>query len=300
MVSQRSSEFQLDFSDGETAVLRAAPARVIDFSAALTIARNSLRVSLRYPANMIIWGVMPILWVMPFIFTGIAFSGGITSTQFGEATGYVNFIPYLALGWVVFSYVDSAIWGVGNTLRWYQFAGVLEPMFLIPAPRLSILLGAAIAELITTSISTAILFGLSVVIFNLHFALTAVLPILLLLFLMIVAFTGFAFAFSGLILVFKDPSVLTQFVHVVIYTLTPVNYSVGMLPSWVQPLSLILPSTFAIIGIREAALAASGIALLWGDVFILLILVVVFWIGGILVFRLAERHTRKKGKMAAF
>ncbi len=300
MVSLRSSDIELDVADGETSLLRATPARVIDFSAALTIAGNSLRVSLRYPANFIIWGFMPILWLMPFVFTGIAFSGGVTSSQFGGQTGYADFIPYLALGWIVFSYVDSAIWGVGNTLRWYQFAGVLEPMFLIPAPRLSILLGAAMAELLTTSLSTLILFGLSVVLFNLSFALTAVLPILLLLFLMIVAFTGFAFAFSGLILVFKDPSVLTQFVHVVIYTLTPVNYSVNMLPMWVQPLSLILPSTFAIIGIREAALAASGIALLWVDVFILLILVVAFWVVGILIFRLAERHTRKKGKMGAF
>ncbi|MFX1475204.1 MAG: ABC transporter permease [Promethearchaeota archaeon] len=300
MVTLQSTNIPLSVADGEAALLKVAPARVIDFSAALTIARNSLRVSLRYPANFIIWGVMPILWLLPFVFTGIAFSGGITSAQFGGQTGYANFIPYLALGWVVFSYVDSAIWGVGNTLRWYQFAGVLEPMFLIPAPRLSILLGAAMAELVTTSMSTIILFGLSVLIFNLQFALTAVLPILLLLFLMIVAFTGFAFAFSGLILVFKDPSVLTQFVHVVIYTLTPVNYSVSVLPSWVQPLSLILPSTFAIIGIREAALAAAGIALLWGDVMILLLLVVIFWITGILVFRLAEWHTRKKGKMGAF
>jgi len=117
---------------------------------------------------------------------------------------------------------------------------------------------------------------------------------------MIVAFTGFAFAFSGIILVFKDPSVLTQFVSVVIYTLTPVNYSINVLPLWVQPLSLIIPSTFAIIGIREAALAAAGFPQLWFDIIVLLILDVFFWIVGILAFRLAEHHTRKKGTMGEF
>jgi hypothetical protein len=65
-------------------------------------------------------------------------------------------------------------------------------------------------------------------------------------------------------------------------------------------LSLILPSTFAIIGIREAALAATGIALLWGDVLILLFLVVLFWVSGILIFRFAEWYTRRKGKLGAF
>jgi ABC-2 type transport system permease protein len=275
-------------------------ARIFDFSAALLIAKNSLRVSIRYPANFIIWGVLPLLWLLPFIFTATAFSGGISNPIFGSQTGYADFIPFIVLGWVVYSFVDSSIWGTGNTLRWYQFAGVLEPMFLIPAPRLSILLGAAIAELVTTSISTTVLFSLCVAIFGLSFSFASILPVLLILLLMIIAFTGFAFAFSGVILVFKDPSVLTEFVDTVIYTLTPVNYSFNVLPLWAQPLSLLLPSTFAIIGIREAALAAAGIPQLWFDIIVLLILDVFFWVIGILIFKLAEHHTRKKGKMGAF
>ncbi len=274
--------------------------RILDFTAALAIAKNSLRISVRYPANFIIWGILPLLWLLPFVFTATAFSGGLSSPNFGSQTGYAEFIPFIVLGWVVYSFVDSSIWGTGNTLRWYQFAGVLEPMFLIPAPRLSILLGAAIAELITTSCSTAILFTVCVIIFGLSFSFTAIFPVLLILIMMIVAFTGFAFAFSGIILVFKDPSVLTQLVSVVIYTLTPVNYSINVLPLWVQPLSLLIPSTFAIIGIREAALAAAGIPQLWFDIIILLILDVVFWLIGILAFRLAEHHTRKKGTMGEF
>lgn len=274
--------------------------RVIDFSAAGTIAKNSLRISLRYPANFLIWGVLPLFWFLPFIFTGIAFTGGTTSASYQSQTGYANFIPYLVLGWVVFTYVDSSVWGVGNTLRWYQFSGVLEPMFMIPAPRLSILLGAAVAEMVTTSISTAILFGLSLVIFGLSFAASAVLPVLILLFLMIIGFTGFAFALSGLILVFKDPSVLTELVDTIIYILTPINYSINVLPLWAQPLSLILPSTFALVGIREAALAAAGLPQLWIDIVMLVILDVLFWALGMLLFQVAEHHTRRKGTLGEY
>jgi ABC-2 type transport system permease protein len=274
--------------------------RIIDFSAAGTIAKNSLRINLRYPANFLIWGVLPLFWFLPFIFTGLAFTGGTTSAAYQSQTGYSNFIPYLVLGWVVYTYVDSSVWGVGNTLRWYQFSGVLEPMFMIPAPRLSILLGAAVAEMVTTSVSTSILFCLSLLIFGISFAASAILPVLILLFLMIVGFTGFAFALSGLILVFKDPSVLTELVDTIIYILTPINYSINVLPLWAQPLSLILPSTFALVGIREAALAAAGLPQLWTDILILIILDIVFWVAGIGVFQVAEHHTRRKGTLGEY
>jgi ABC-2 type transport system permease protein len=272
----------------------------LDLGTAWLIARNSLRISFRYPANFLIWGVLPLLWLLPFIFTGIAFTGGTTSASYQTQTGYADFIPYIVLGWLVFTYVDSSIWGVGNTLRWYQFSGVLEPMFMIPAPRLSILLGAAIAEMITTSISTTILFSLCVIIFGLRFAATAILPVLLFLLLMILGFTGFAFALSGLILVFKDPSVLTEFIDTIIYILTPLHYSVSTLPLWAQPLSLVLPSTVALVGIREVVLAATGLPQLWFDILILLVLDAVFWIGGMLLFNLAERHTRMKGTLGEY
>ncbi len=296
----RKHNVGLTAGESEPLVRLGSKARIIDFSAAWSIAKNSLRISVRYPANFLVWAILPLLWLLPFIFTGIAFSGGITNPLFGSQSGHSAFIPYLVLGWVVYSYVDSSIWGVGNTLRWYQFAGVLEPMFLIPVPRLSILFGAAIAEIITTTLSTSILFTLCVFLFGLTFSFNSVFPILLLLFLMIIAFTGFAFAFSGIILVFKDPSVLTEFVDTLIFTITPVNFPVSTLPFWAQPLSLLLPSTFAIMGIRAAALTAAGLSQLWIEIIILLILAISFWILGIIVFRFAERYTRKKGKMGTF
>jgi len=301
-MSLTSRRQHVNMSRGTSSLGRgqASPARFVDFSASIEIAKNSLRISFRYPANFLVWGVLPVLWLLPFIFTGLAFTGGTANPIFEGKTGYSDFIPFIVLGWVVYSYVDSSVWGVGNTLRWYQYAGVLEPMFLIPVPRLSILLGAALAELVATTITTLIQFTLCIVLFGLRFAFTSVLPVLLLMFLMVVAFTGFAFAFAGLILVFKDPSVLTEFVDAVIYILTPVNYSVNVLPAWVQPLSLVVPSTFALIGIREAALAAAGLPQIWTDIAALLILDVTFWLLGIVIFRLAEQHTRKQGKLGAF
>jgi len=74
--------------------------RILDFTAALAIAKNSLRISIRYPANFIIWGILPLLWLLPFVFTATAFSGGLSNPIFGSQTGYTEFIPFLVLGCV--------------------------------------------------------------------------------------------------------------------------------------------------------------------------------------------------------
>ncbi len=274
--------------------------RFLDWSATKMIAQKNLRIAIRYPTNIFIWGLVPILWVAPFLFTMTAISGA-DSTHFAEVSGYDSFVRFVVIGWFVYQYVDNSIWGIGNTFRWEQFSGTLEPLFIAPVPRISILLGGALSDSVTTTISAIILLVTSMILFDVSYVVTWLLPMMVILLLMLFALFGFGFMLAGLIIVFKDPSVLSQLVDMVVYIVSPIYYPVKVLPRYAQFISYLMPATIAIIVIRELAITGTfdPISYLWGIVG-LLGLLVLFWGLGLASFRYAERWTKERGSMGAF
>ncbi len=275
--------------------------RMMDWYAARVFAEKNLRIAFRYPANLFIWGFFPVLWLAPYLLTMMAISGASTSSHFMELSGFNDFITFAIIGWFVFQYVDASIWSLGNNLRWEQFAGTLEPLFMTPVPRISILLGAALSDTVQASISAVVFLGLSIAMFGVTYSIAMIGPILLFLVTMIVALYGFGFMVAGLILVFKDPSVLSQFVDSMIFMGSPINYPLKMLPQSARYLSYLLPSTLAIIVVRQLAICGTLDIILFVTYYAgLLVILVLFWVIGIGCFRLAEHWTKTRGHMGGF
>ncbi|MCK5390440.1 MAG: ABC transporter permease, partial [Candidatus Thorarchaeota archaeon] len=231
--------------------------RAMDWSAARTFAMKNLRIALRYPANIMIWGFLPLLWFTPYILMATAVGGLETTAHFTEISGYDDFIQFVIIGWFVFMYLDNSIWGIGNNFRLEQFSGTLEPLFSTPVPRISILLGAAFSDSIQGTIQAMILLLLSMSIFGVSYALTVIAPTIIVLLIMVIGLYGFGFMVAGMILVFKDPSVLTQLVSETSYMISPVNYPINALPKPVQFAAYLLPTTIGIITIREIAITGA-------------------------------------------
>ncbi len=275
--------------------------RSMDWSAARTFAMKNLRIALRYPANIMIWGFLPLLWFAPYILMATAVGGAETTAHFTEISGYDDFIQFVVIGWFVFLYLDNSIWGIGNNFRWEQFSGTLEPLFSTPVPRISILLGAAFSDSIQGTIQALILLMLSMGLFGVSYALTAIAPTIIVLLIMVIGLYGFGFMVAGMILVFKDPSVLTQLVSETSYMISPVNYPVNALPKPVQFVAYLLPTTIGIITIREIAITGAWNILNFSQaVLALSVLAILFWALGLASFKFAENWTKQRGHMGGF
>jgi len=275
--------------------------RAMDWSAAKTFAIKNLRIAIRYPANIMIWGFLPLLWFAPYILMATAVGGTETTAHFAEISGYDNFIQFVIIGWFVFMYLDNSIWGIGNNFRLEQFSGTLEPLFSTPVPRISILLGAAFSDSIQGTIQAMVLLLLSTSLFGVSYALTAIAPTIIILLIMVIGLYGFGFMIAGLILVFKDPSVLTQLVSETSYMISPVNYPVNALPKPVQFAAYLLPTTIGIITIREIAITGAWNLLNFSQAVIALGgIAVLFWLLGLASFKFAERWTKQRGHMGGF
>ena len=273
----------------------------MDWTAARVFAAKNLRIALRYPSNWIVWGFLPIFWYAPYILMMTALAGPDGSVHFTELSGFDDFITFSIVGWFIYSYVDASIWSVGNNFRWEQFSGTLEPLFVVPVPRISILLGASFSDTIQTSISASILLLLSCGLFGVGYSLNAIAPIIIVLLMMMIALYGFGFMLAGLILVFKDPSVLTEFVDNVIYTVSPVNYPMQALPAAARFGAFLIPSTLAIIAIREMAITGTfGLISFLQTILGIGLIIIMFWTLGMISFRFAERWTKQRGSMGGF
>ncbi len=275
--------------------------RLMDWSAARIFATKNLRIAMRYPSNWLIWAFMPVLWFAPFILMVVAIAGPGSSVHFTELSGFSDYIQFSVIGWYVYMFLDNSIWAIGNNFRWEQFSGTLEPLFSTPVPRISILLGAAFSDTILCVIQSTILLFLSSFMFGVSYSLIAIAPTFIILTVMVIALYGFSFMVAGLILVFKDPSVLTELVSNATYVVSPVQYPVAALPGNVRWFAYLIPTTIGIITIREIAI--NGLFDLPSFVEVVIglgALVLVFWTLGIASFRYAEKWTKERGHMGGF
>ncbi|MFW9981491.1 MAG: ABC transporter permease [Candidatus Thorarchaeota archaeon] len=275
--------------------------RLMDWDAAKVFASKNIKIAFRYPANFLIWGFLPILWFAPYILMANALTGTSSSVHFTELSGFNDFISFSVIGWFVYMYLDNSIWAIGNNFRWEQFSGTLEPLFIAPVSRISILLGAAFSNTIQAVIQTLVLLFTGIILFGVTYAITAIAPTAIILFLMVITLYGFGFMLAGLILVFKDPSVLSELISNSTFVLSPVNYPIQALPTSVQFVAYLIPTTIGIITIREIAI--TGVF----DLFSFLssvgglgVLAVFFWILGLASFKYAEKWTKQRGSMGDF
>ncbi len=264
-------------------------------SVAMSIAWKSLKISLRYPFNILYWAIVPIGWIMPAIFQGVALAGGTMSAEFASAAGTPDWLSYMVLGSVLYMYVMSALWGMGNALRWEQMSGTLESLLVSPISRIDILIGAALAETATTTLTATVQLVILLLIFGIPFALSHVLPFIILLTLMLLAFYGFAMAMAGIVMIFKDPDALTQFLDTMFYVLIPVRYPISELPYVARIISLLIPATYALTAIRAIILLNKNIQAVMDAIVILCVFTLCLWIFGYLTFAYAEYRTKMTG-----
>lgn len=281
---------------------------ILELKASFSTAKKEILVNLRYPLWVVFWAIMPIFWLAPFIFQGHALVGGRFSESFGELAGSTDFITFAIIGSSLYAYVMSALWGMGLSLRREQWGGTLETILISPCNKFSILFGKALSDSVLTSIYAVVQFTLASLVFgavvrveNIVFAISVVL-------LMILALYGIGFVLSGVILMYKEPGALLNFVDTLIYTICPVNYPLralilflGGVGYYVMMVGILFPLTPALEVVRTLLLPSFNpylnVAI---AVSYLAAATVLFLITGMVLFNFVEKKIRRKGGIEAY
>jgi ABC-2 type transport system permease protein len=252
----------------------------------------------RYPSWIVSLLIWPIIFPAAYILSARALAGpdGGSLALFAQAAGTTNYIGYIVVGTTVWMWQNMSLWTVGFALRNEQFRGTLESNWLTPARRFWFLLGSSL----TQGMQLFAFLGISALEFGLLFGVRLngnPLLVLLVVLATLPATFGIGFTFASLVIAVREANAFVFLVRGLVMVFCGILYPVSILPGWMQSVAAWLPPTYAIRGIRLAALENAGLARLAPDLLALLAFGLVWLAIGYATFHWTERRARRSGTL---
>lgn len=269
--------------------------------ALLAVIRKEWTIFRRYPTWIIALFVWPVIFPAAYILSARALAGpdGSALGLFNRATGTSDVFGFIAVGTTIWMWQNIVLWNVGFALRNEQLRGTLESNWLSPAWRFSFLLGSGIVH----SIVSMVFITVSALEFGLFFGVRLngdVLLVVLMLLAAMPAVYGLGFAFASLVITAKEANAFVFLARGLVMIFCGITFPVSILPGWMQGIANWLPQTYAIRGIRNAALAGADFQSLLPDLVPLVALGLMWLVIGYLVFNWMERRARQTGAIGQY
>jgi ABC-2 type transport system permease protein len=201
-------------------------------------------------------------------------SAVVVTTQPVSSTD-LDYIDFLVPGILAMSIMNTGVIGLSTSFVIYRERGILRRIKVTPFSLTSFVLARIISQLLIALAQMAILVGLAMALFGLN-----VQGNLLLLLLEIIigalAFLAIGFAISGISKNVETAAAVGNLVTFPMLFLSGVFFEIDSAPSWLQPLTKILPLTYLVNALRDTMSRGKGLVEVWPD---LLFLIATFAIG---------------------
>lgn len=225
-----------------------------ELKAAWAVARKELQIARRYPLNLVNEVLQPLYqFLLPSLLLGLTFHVGGRAIGLETSVGTDDLAGYLFLGTVVGGLVGAAFWDMAFGLKREMDAGTLEPTWLTPTRPETTVFGRAISGLILSAFASVILVSVAVFIFGAQIAggLLAALPAMLL---ASISMIGVGYLVASAVLMIREPNFMVDATNFIFAMLSGVAFPITVLPAFIQPLSYLLPTTYAVDLLRHYAL----------------------------------------------
>ena len=255
----------------------------------------------RYPGQLALEIIIPIVFAAMPMLLGRATAGDQAGANFSANTGTANYVAYLLIGSSVFNLVSVTFGIVARWLRFEQETGTLESVFLTPTSSLTLLTGVAVYSWIRGVVPSLLSYFIGCLIFGVNplegdlllafiFILCGLIPLL-----------GVAALFGALVLKIKESNALMGLMQWVLSFLMGIFFPVAVLPPFVRFIAMLFPPTWMTNGVRSALL---GVVFFFGkwylDLAVLWTFMLVAPLCGFWVFRRVERGIQKNEGVGQF
>jgi ABC-2 type transport system permease protein len=273
-----------------------------DLRAFVAAIRKELRVARRYPTQwlgLIFW---PVLLPASYVLMGQAFSGSDPRSiaAFAERSGTVEVAGYVFVGFAMYMWLSTILWGPGTALRTEQMRGSLEAIFLTPTSRMVALFGPPAAALPTLVITFVVMGAAMWLLFGVALPLDGVLRSLVVIAFALPSLYAIGALFAAGVLRFGEIGPVVQLVRGVLVLTCGITFPVLMLPGWAQAVAAVLPPTYIVQDIRGVLLRGLGIGEIAGDLLVTAGLSALLAGFAVVTFRLLERSARRNGMLGRY
>lgn len=242
----------------------------------------------------------PFVYLLPYFLYGVALLGGRFSEHLRSITGIGDMIAYTFVGYLIMGFLNTACWAMGASLRKEQWYGTLDTIFVAPVPRWVYVAGMAAHS---TCHQGLIMFIQAIVItsvFAIVFKTTEIFFALIIVALMLLALYGLGVLVAGLTIGLKQWWVISEALSTLIVVVTPIAYPLAVLPLVIRKISLFLPTTYGVMGVRHLLLG-EHLDIGMGTIFLRLAVILIVWcVFGFGIFMFMDRYGRKKGILSLY
>ena len=242
------------------------------------------------------WDVAFFVWTVANTLTIVFIAEGIEATGGQIDVGQVTTI--LLVGAVVWAYLGIIFEILTETVAWERWEGTIEYTFMAPLSRPIHLFGMGLFAIVYGIIRAILLFGVVALFFDIDVAGANFLAALVVLLIASIPFIGIGMMTAVLPLISPEKGTQLGFIaQGILLVVSGVYYPVSVLPEWMQWLSTISPATYALDGMRDAILDGDGLAMMWDEIWPLIVIGFVSIPLGLEVFRRGERYAKQHGKL---
>jgi ABC-2 type transport system permease protein len=238
------------------------PSLRVTLSAALAETRLRLINMTRYPGQMFMEIVIPIIFASMPMLLGRATAGDDAAANFQANTGTANYVAFLLIGANVFTIVSNAFWHIAYWIRFEQETGTLESVYLTPTSSLTLASGVALYSAIRGVTAALLSYILGCLVFRVNPFSGDVLLALLFIFVGLIPLYGLTFLFGALVLKVKESNALIGLMQWLVSFLMGIFFPIAVLPSFVRFISMLFPPTWMVNGVRSALL---GVGFFFGE-----------------------------------
>lgn len=222
--------------------------------AAWAIARKELQVFARYRLNAVNQVIQPIYQMLiPGMLLGATFAIGGEAVGLAETAGTSDVVGFLFLGMLALTLAGAGFWGVAFSIKLELDAGTLEPSWLTPTRRETIVVGFTVAGIVIATMTTVILVLIGIWIFGAQIAprIAIAVPVLAL---STVGVLGIGYLVGAIVLRMRDANFFVDAADFLFVALSGAAFPIVVLPDAVRWISYLLPTTYALDLMRASAL----------------------------------------------
>lgn len=271
---------------------------MLELRAARAIALKDLRSMSRYRLQLpsLVFGWLYQSIIPAFLF-GASFAVGGRHLGLVSSLGTDDLAGFLFMGGVVGAILSTSFWVIAFSLRLEMDMGTLEPSWLTPTRRETIVLGRALYAAVLLVLVQAALFAIGMAFFGLRVRAEAMLGLPAICIAM-VGMAGFAYLITAAVLLLKEANVFVDTTNLLLGILSGITFPITFLPSVAQVVSVTLPTTWAVEIVRAHSVGSRTVLDLRLEYVLLLGTSFAFLPLGLWAFRAADRYVRVHGTVA--
>jgi ABC-2 type transport system permease protein len=248
----------------------------------------------RYWAWELVWLVYGVVNTLAITF--IATEAGRTGAL--SAAGVEELTLFLLVGTLMWAYLAGVLDDMSLVIMWERWEGTIEHTLMTPVSRVVHLVSMAIFGIGHAVVRTLLILVCALPFLSVSFANASWFSAAVVVAVGSVSLIGLGILTGILPLLYPERGEQMSFmVQAVLLLISGVYYSVDVLPSWLQPISHAVPTTYMLRGIRAALIEGHGIGDQAGNLAILAGFGVVLVPFSLVAFAAAERWAKKNGRL---